>query len=182
MIGPALAALVAALATRLALTTPWPDFAVAALMAVPVAWIAWRDVASFTIPDLALGAMAGTAAVLRWQGWGEGEVLALGADLLLSAGLLWLVREAFYRRRGVDALGFGDVKLAAMMGLWLGAGDFAMALLAASGTGLALAGAAALAGRPVTLSTKIPFGALLAPAGYVVWRLAGPAIGSAGSA
>lgn len=216
MIGPAAAALAAALATALLLASPLAVAGVSVLLAALVAWVAWRDVTTFTIPDPAVAALAGAALVLRWHGLPGGELagggltgeglvggglaggglaveglargglalagLVLAVDLALSAGLLWLVREAFHRRRGVDALGFGDVKLAGALGLWLGAGDFALALLVASLAGLGLAGVAALNGRPVGRATKLPFGALLAPAGFAVWRLVGPAIEQLGSA
>lgn len=39
---------------------------------------------------------------------------------LMSAGLLWLLREAFWRLRHREGLGFGDVKLMALVGFFLG--------------------------------------------------------------
>lgn len=42
----------------------------------------------------------------------------LGA--LVCGGFLWLVAEAYYRVRKVEGLGFGDIKLMAMVGAFLG--------------------------------------------------------------
>ena len=50
-------------------------------------------------------------------------VLALTASLAgigFGGGLLWFVREAFYRIRGIEGMGLGDVKMMAMVGAFLG--------------------------------------------------------------
>ncbi|UOM34665.1 prepilin peptidase [Acuticoccus sp. I52.16.1] len=180
---PAVAAVAAAFCTAVILTmpafgvlAPALGLAVAALCAL----VAVVDARTFTIPDGAVAALAGLAVVLRWAaglatGQGTATLLpVLALDLALSAGALWAVREVFYRRRGVDVLGFGDVKLAGAAGLLVGAAGFAAALLAASLLGLVIAGGMALAGRRVDRSTKLPFGALLAPAVFAVWWMAGP--------
>ena len=51
------------------------------------------------------------------------RILALTASLAgvaFGGGLLWLVREAFFRIRGIEGMGFGDVKMMAMVGAFLG--------------------------------------------------------------
>ena len=51
------------------------------------------------------------------------RLLALTASLAgiaFGGGLLWAVREAFYRLRGVEGMGLGDVKMMAMVGAFLG--------------------------------------------------------------
>jgi leader peptidase (prepilin peptidase)/N-methyltransferase len=50
-------------------------------------------------------------------------VSSFGGSLLgaiVGGGLLWVVGEAFYRLRGIEGLGFGDVKMMAMVGAFLG--------------------------------------------------------------
>ena len=50
-------------------------------------------------------------------------VLALTASLagaVFGGGLLWFVREIFYRLRGIESMGLGDVKMMAMAGAFLG--------------------------------------------------------------
>jgi leader peptidase (prepilin peptidase)/N-methyltransferase len=51
------------------------------------------------------------------------RVEALTASLLglvFGGGLLWAVREVFFRIRGIEGMGFGDVKMMAMVGAFLG--------------------------------------------------------------
>jgi len=38
----------------------------------------------------------------------------------VGGGLLWFVREAYFRLRGVEGMGFGDVKMMAMVGAFIG--------------------------------------------------------------
>src|SRR5207245_3511731 len=52
------------------------------------------------------------------------RVIALTASLLgvfIGGGLLWGVAEAYFRLRGIEGMGFGDVKMMAMVGAFLGA-------------------------------------------------------------
>ncbi len=42
------------------------------------------------------------------------------AGVAFGGGLLWLVRETFYRIRGIEGMGLGDVKMMAMVGAFLG--------------------------------------------------------------
>ena len=58
--------------------------------------------------------------------WATARALLSG---LLCGGALYLLREGFFRLRGVDGLGLGDVKLGAAGGLWLGWEFFAVAVL-----------------------------------------------------
>src|SRR5438034_2711296 len=52
------------------------------------------------------------------------RVIALTASLLgvfIGGGLLWGVAEVYFRLRGIEGMGFGDVKMMAMVGAFLGA-------------------------------------------------------------
>ena len=134
-----------------------------------VAWIVVQDLRSFTIPDGAIVALAALALAVRVAA--HDPALAIGLDVLLTGGVLLAFREIYFRRRGFDGLGLGDVKLAAAGGLLVGAQAFAFALLGASL--LALAGVAALhvmaRGRVALAGRKLAFGALLAPAIHLAW-------------
>lgn len=129
-----------------------------------VAWIVWRDATSFIIPDGAVLALAllGCVARVADRGASMDEAIALTVDVALTGGVLWLVREAFYRLRGHDGLGLGDVKLGAAAGCLVGAAGFSIALLAAACAGLAVA-----AVRGARSGDRIAFGVLLAPAVWV---------------
>ena len=52
--------------------------------------------------------------------WRIESVVNASAGALLAAGFIFLVGEAWYWLRGVEAMGFGDVKLMAMVGAFLG--------------------------------------------------------------
>lgn len=77
---------------------------------------------------------------ITWRILGLGEGL-LGA--LLGAGFIWLVGEAYRRVRGVEGMGFGDVKLMAMVGAFIGVKLTLLTLMIGSLTG-ALAGSVAM--------------------------------------
>lgn len=175
------AAVVGALAAGAALVTVAPDPWVATpLVAVAtgaiVAWITWRDLRTFTIPDGAVLALAILAVCARWveaQGGDPATLLvSLAIDAALPGGALLLFREIHFRRRGADGLGLGDVKLAAAGGLLVGTLDFSWALFAAAVSGLALVAARALLARALPdMSDRLAFGALLAPALWALWSM-----------
>lgn len=139
-----------------------------------VVWIAWQDLLTFTIPDGALAAVAALGFASRWAsaaavGAAPGRVLATFAlDVVVCGGLLLLFRELYYRRKGVDGLGLGDCKLAAAGALLVGGAGFSWALFAASLAGLGAVAAARLL-RPAEAPERLAFGAVLAPALWIVW-------------
>ncbi len=140
-----------------------------------VVWIVWQDLATFTISDAAVLAVAALAFAFRWSSaMAEGEApghaaAAIALDVGLCGGLLLLFREAYYRLKGVDGLGLGDVKLAAAGALLVGGVGFSWALFAASLAGLALVGVARLLRRAP--AGRLAFGAVLAPAIWGVWLI-----------
>ena len=109
-----------------------------------------------------------------------GAGLALGlsfdppfADRLIGAlagyGLLALIGWLYRRARGRDGLGGGDPKLLGAIGAWLGWAALPFVLLLASLVGLASVAVAMARGRTMTATTRLPFGAPLAVAGWAVW-------------
>jgi leader peptidase (prepilin peptidase)/N-methyltransferase len=106
-----------------------------------------------TIPGVAVGLAA--AFFLP-----PGIVSAL-LGVLLGGGALWAVSEAYFRWRGVEGLGFGDVKMLAMVGAFLGWKATLLTLLVGSLAG-ALVGVGLIAGGRGTMALKLPFGTFLA--------------------
>ena len=160
-----------AVATLAAAPSEVISCSVAATLLFFVLWISVEDVRQFIIPDGPIVAIALIAASARLaqhhEIWPE-ELFVVLVDAILSGGALLAVREVYYLLRGHDGLGFGDVKLAAAGGILVGTGDFAWAIMAASMTGLALAFCAIMSGRRHQ-AAKLPFGALLAPACWLIW-------------
>ena len=133
-----------------------PAFLVLAAVAVLLTII---DVQHRLLPNRVLGPAFGTAAILLTG------AAALSGDwsALLRAGVAALVLFAVYLFLALIApsgLGMGDVKLAGLIGLYLGwIGWDAVVLGAAAGFVLqAVAGLVLLAGRRIGLRSELPFG------------------------
>lgn len=86
---------------------------------------------------------------------------------------LWGVYQLFKLVTGKEGMGFGDFKLLAMLGAWLGWQMLPMIIILSSLTGAVLGGALLLFGRD--RNNPIPFGPYLAIAGWIA-MLWGPEI------
>jgi leader peptidase (prepilin peptidase)/N-methyltransferase len=96
---------------------------------------------------------------------------AIGAAAGFAA--LALLAAGYKRLRGRDGLGRGDAYLLAGGGAWVGWASLPLTLVIAAIAGLAAAGLAALAGRPIRSDQPLPFGVFLALGIWLVW-LYGP--------
>jgi leader peptidase (prepilin peptidase)/N-methyltransferase len=101
-------------------------------------------------------------------------VMAALAGAAFGGGLLWLIAEAWMRLRGVEAMGFGDVKMLAMIGAFLGLKLVVLTFVLSSLIG-GVIGIVLIASRRGQLSTAVPFGTMLAAAALVA-SLRGDAI------
>ncbi len=86
---------------------------------------------------------------------------------LLFGGMLWVLRELYYRIRGIDGLGLGDVKMAAMMGAFWGVPQTLLILLGGSLLG-AVIGTAIVSLSKKSWTHELPFGSYLGVAAIVV--------------
>jgi leader peptidase (prepilin peptidase) / N-methyltransferase len=122
--------------------------------------VAWIDLDTRTIPDAVTipGVGVGLAVSLFVP---PGFIPAL-IGALVGGFSLWLVGAAYERATGVPGMGGGDVKLAAMMGAFLGVGGVFGAIFLASLAG-SLFGIALIARGKGSRRTAIPFGTFLAP-------------------
>ena len=134
----------------------WPAFATAALAAAALATIDFR---THRLPDaITLPATAFTAALFWFAAWRQST-----PDLLTRAAAGSLVMGAAYlalhwASRG--SLGFGDVKLALLLGLpagWIGWDAVLLALVLPFALG-GIAALALLVTRRATLQSQIAFG------------------------
>jgi leader peptidase (prepilin peptidase) / N-methyltransferase len=89
------------------------------------------------------------------------------ADALIGAavggGLLWLVGEGYFRLRGREGMGFGDVKMMLMAGAFLGLRRTILTILAGSLLG-AILGAIFIAASRKGSNYELPFGTFLGAA------------------
>ena len=90
---------------------------------------------------------------------------ALGA--VVGGGLLWLVSEAYFRLRGREGMGLGDVKMMLMVGSFLGAKRTLLTILAGSVLGSIL-GVAVILARRRDADYELPFGTFLGAGALLV--------------
>jgi leader peptidase (prepilin peptidase)/N-methyltransferase len=91
---------------------------------------------------------------------------------------LWTVYQAFRLLTGKEGMGFGDFKLLAALGAWLGWQKLLLVIILSSGVG-AVAGIAMIVLMGRDRAKPIPFGPYLAVAGWLAMMfgselLAGP--------
>ncbi|OZI68902.1 prepilin peptidase [Bordetella genomosp. 1] len=143
--GVTLAALAAMVLCAALLTLAWIDLRLGLLpdvLTLPLAWaglLVNLGTGFATLPQAVLGAVAGYL-------------------------FLWLVFHLFRLCTGRDGMGYGDFKLSAALGAWLGLADLPTILLLASLGGVLAGWGLRLAGR-VGRGEPLPFAPFLASAG-----------------
>jgi leader peptidase (prepilin peptidase) / N-methyltransferase len=108
-----------------------------------------------SLPGILLGL---TFALLQWThiSWIESIIGAAA-----GGGFLYLIAVLFERLTKREGMGFGDVKLLAMIGAWMGWRTLPFIILISSLVGTIIGGGALLVSRR-GLRVKIPFGPFLA--------------------
>ncbi len=84
-----------------------------------------------------------------------------------GSGLLWLVSEGYFRLRGREGMGLGDVKMMLMAGAFLGVKRTLLTILAGSVLGSVL-GLAVIVLRRKDANYELPFGTFLGMAALLV--------------
>jgi leader peptidase (prepilin peptidase) / N-methyltransferase len=89
---------------------------------------------------------------------------------------LWLVYQLFKLATGKEGMGYGDFKLYALIGAWLGWQQLLVVILLASGVG-AMVGLALLGLKRIAhVDVPVPFGPFLAAAGWIALMWGHPLI------
>lgn len=137
------------------------------------------DVVNFTGLGLALLLSLFTPPLDGTAGWIAGRLLGVTApqpvlslaDALIGAaaasGLLWIVAEGYFRLRGREGMGLGDVKMMAMAGAFLGLQRGMLTILLGSLLG-SLIGSAVIAFRHKGRDFELPFGTFLGAGAILV--------------
>jgi leader peptidase (prepilin peptidase)/N-methyltransferase len=116
------------------------------------------------------GVVAGFAASLFLPpGWVSSLI-----GIIAGGGLLLLIAEVYYRTRGQEGLGMGDVKMLAMIGAFLGWQLMLLTLVLASFAG-SIVGVGLMASGRGGMQAALPFGTFLA-LGALVSAVAGDVI------
>lgn len=141
---------------------------VSALLGLALLALALADLRAMLLPDaLTLPLVAAGLAVAAFEG--ALTERAIGAAAAGGAGAA--VALAYARLRGREGLGWGDVKLMAAAGGWLGWRAAPDHLLLSAAAALAAALALRLSGRRGALraESELPFGVFLAAALWLLW-------------
>jgi leader peptidase (prepilin peptidase) / N-methyltransferase len=155
------------------LAAPGPDGLSGAFLSALMLAIALVDARRYIIPNELTGAAAILALVRAGAVGPDADWQALAWTALRGAAtaIPFLALMIGYRRwRGRDGLGLGDIKLAAVAGLWLG---FATIFVVIELAALSALGAYFVSGylkkRPPSGTALLPFGLFLAPAIWIGW-------------
>ena len=89
---------------------------------------------------------------------------------IVGYGVLWLIFHAFKLLTGKEGMGYGDFKLMAALGAWMGWGKLPMVILLSSLVG-AIVGIALIAMSRHETGKPMPFGPFIAAAGWIalIW-------------
>jgi leader peptidase (prepilin peptidase)/N-methyltransferase len=119
-----------------------------------------------TVPGIVIGF---AASLWLAPGW-----LSSLIGLVMGGGVLFLIGEVYYRTRGVEGMGMGDVKMLAMIGAFLGWPLMLLTLILASFAGALFGGLMMASGRG-GMKAALPFGTFLS-VGALVAAVAGEPI------
>lgn len=150
----------------------WTGILLSCLLGWWLLCLAILDIRHFLLPDaLTLPLIpAGLGAT-----WLTAPTMLPDVTIGAATGFLsfWLIRVGYYRLRRREGLGFGDVKLMAGLGAWLGWQSLPSVVLIAAMAGLVVTLPSAL--RRGALLLRLPFGTYLAMGAWLVW-LYGPVV------
>ena len=162
-----------------AMSLPWPLALASTILGALMIAGAEVDTRTYLLPDtvtwsaIALGILAASA-LNPFQPWlSAGAAVARAASI---AAALALLRWGYAQIRGREGLGFGDVKLAAAVGAWLPLALIPFCFALATCAALVTVMFTRLRGDSIDASTRLPFGAFLCPALWLVFY-AGESLG-----
>jgi leader peptidase (prepilin peptidase)/N-methyltransferase len=115
-----------------------------------------------TLPGIVIGFIS---SLFLPPGWFDSLI-----GIVVGAGTLFAISEAYYRLRGQEGMGMGDVKLLGMIGAFLGWKLVLLTLVFASFTG-SLVGLAFIVSGRGSMQYALPFGTFLAVGAFAaaIW-------------
>jgi leader peptidase (prepilin peptidase) / N-methyltransferase len=120
-----------------------------------------------TLPGIVVGLIFSLVAPPGWQS-------AL-IGVLLGGGVLYGIAEVYYRVRGEEGLGMGDVKMLAMIGAFLGWKAVLVTLVLSSFAG-AIVGIGLMALQRGNMKLALPFGTFLALGAFAAMLVGDPLV------
>jgi leader peptidase (prepilin peptidase) / N-methyltransferase len=140
----------------------WCGFMAVLLAASVIDWDTTLLPDDLTLPLLWAGLLA------AWLGWGQVTLSAAVMGAIAGYLSLWSVYWLFKLTTGKEGMGYGDFKLLAALGAWLGWNMLLPVVLAASAIG-AVVGIGMKFSGALREGRYVPFGPFLAGAGVAVW-------------
>ncbi len=148
-----------------------PELAMALTLSFLLWTLTWIDLETTLLPDALT--LPGVALGLAFAWWlGDWRASLIGA--VAGYGIFWLVARVFLLLTGREGMGYGDFKLLAMLGAFLGWQALPFVIFLASVSGAIIGGLWLWLTRE-SARAPIPFGPFLAAAG-MVWMLWGRAL------
>ena len=119
---------------------------------------------AITVPGIVVGFVC---SLFVEPGWRDSLI-----GIVIGGGVLFAIAEAYYRVRGQEGLGMGDVKLLGMIGAFLGWKLVLLTLVLASFAGSVAGGLLIVSGRG-NMKYALPFGTFLAVGALVaaIWGM-----------
>jgi leader peptidase (prepilin peptidase) / N-methyltransferase len=152
----------------------WSGAAGAVLAGLMLA-VAVVDHRRMVIPD-ELNALAFIAGLVATGAGAEAAPAIAIVHALVRASLMFALffgfRAGYRALRGLEGMGFGDVKLAAVAGVWLDWSFLPVVVEIAALSALAMALYSRFRGEGFDPKARLPFGAFFAPAIWICWALA----------
>lgn len=160
-----------AIALLSAATLPWPHALASTILGTLMVAGTDVDARRFLLPDFVTGGalligIFAAAALDPFDRWGA-LTAALGGAILVGTAL-WLVRAIYQWLRQREGIGLGDVKLAAAVGAWLPLDAVPLCFALASCAALIAVLLVRLRAGSIMRTTRLPFGAFLCPALWLV--------------
>lgn len=162
-----------AVLASLAVAPRWTGTAGAILAGLMLA-IAVVDHRQMIIPD-ELNVLAFIAGLIVAGAGADAPSATAILQALVRASLMFALffgfRAGFRALRGLEGMGFGDVKLAAVAGVWLNWAGLPVVVEIAALSALAAALCARVRGDGFDPKARLPFGTFFAPAIWICWLL-----------
>jgi leader peptidase (prepilin peptidase)/N-methyltransferase len=149
---------------------PLPLAAVTALLGWWLLLAAMLDAERQWLPDLLTLPLIPLGLAAAWSGFGP-PLAERAAGAAAGWAVLFLIAFAYRRIRNREGMGGGDPKMFAAIGAWVGIWQLPFILLGAGLLGLAAVAMMRLRGEPVTSTTRLPLGTLMAIAAWPVWLM-----------
>lgn len=149
---------------------------VSVLLGLCLVAIATIDASKYIIPDILSLPLIPLGLLFALFQHSEWPVQVVASNHLMAAATGFLIlhglRAFYWKFRGIEALGLGDVKFAAVIGAWVGMTGLIWTLLLASLSALLFTGFQAIKNQQsLELDHIVPFGTFLAPALWIIWYL-----------